>query len=308
VAAAGLAPDTIALAMIDDGHGAARAHALAAAAVLRFGPIPLQELLTDWRALEAAYRLRRYVTEAGGEPLEGSLALPHLLDPTLISTNCIVLPDARVDLLMLSHSPKLALFGKLLSAQECEGLIALGRDHVTPDEIVDGETGAGKVDPALRTSHGCALEAGLDGLVDAIDERVTRLTGRARDTREPITLSRYLPGQKFEPHTDYFYDNAAYGQHAGAQGQRIATLVIYLSEVEAGGGTVFPGAAIEVRPQRGGATYFTYQRGDGTPDPASVHGGAPVLSGEKWIATVWFRERADASERDKTAANAAIVC
>jgi len=35
--------------------------------------------------------------------------------------------------------------------------------------------------------------------------------------------------------------------------------------------------------------FFSYEE----PDPATrtLHGGAPVLAGEKWVATKWLRER-----------------
>ena len=46
---------------------------------------------------------------------------------------------------------------------------------------------------------------------------------------------------------------------------------------------------LEVAPVKGHAVFFSYDR----PDPATrtLHGGAPVLAGEKWVATKWLRER-----------------
>ena len=73
-------------------------------------------------------------------------------------------------------------------------------------------------------------------------------------------------------------------------GQRVATLIMYLHEPEAGGATVFPDAALSVLPKRGSAVFFSYSQPH--PDSLSLHGGAPVLAGEKWIATKWLRERA----------------
>jgi prolyl 4-hydroxylase len=34
--------------------------------------------------------------------------------------------------------------------------------------------------------------------------------------------------------------------------------------------------------------FFNYSRPH--PDSRSLHGGSPVISGEKWIATKWLRE------------------
>jgi prolyl 4-hydroxylase len=72
-------------------------------------------------------------------------------------------------------------------------------------------------------------------------------------------------------------------------GQRVATVVMYLAEPERGGGTTFPDVHLEVAPKRGNAVFFSYDR----PHPATrtLHGGAPVLAGEKWIATKWLRQQ-----------------
>ena len=64
---------------------------------------------------------------------------------------------------------------------------------------------------------------------------------------------------------------------------------MYLSEPEKGGGTVFPDVHLEVAPKRGNAVFFSYERPH--PSTKTLHGGAPVLAGEKWIATKWLRER-----------------
>jgi prolyl 4-hydroxylase len=64
---------------------------------------------------------------------------------------------------------------------------------------------------------------------------------------------------------------------------------MYLNEPQQGGGTTFPDAGLEVAPQRGNAVFFSYDRP--TPATRTLHGGAPVIVGEKWVATKWLRER-----------------
>ena len=72
-------------------------------------------------------------------------------------------------------------------------------------------------------------------------------------------------------------------------GQRVGTLVMYLNTPEKGGGTTFPDVHLEVGPQRGNAVFFSYERPHTS--TRTLHGGAPVIAGEKWIATKWLRER-----------------
>jgi len=74
-------------------------------------------------------------------------------------------------------------------------------------------------------------------------------------------------------------------------GQRAATMVIYLNDVEEGGETVFPEAGFAASPRRGGALWFEYCNAAGQLDPRSLHAGAAPLSGEKWIVTKWMRQR-----------------
>jgi hypothetical protein len=72
-------------------------------------------------------------------------------------------------------------------------------------------------------------------------------------------------------------------------GQRVATLVMYLNDPAQGGGTTFPDIGLEVAPQKGNAVFFSYDRPH--PSTRTLHGGAPVLAGEKWVATKWLRQR-----------------
>ena len=57
---------------------------------------------------------------------------------------------------------------------------------------------------------------------------------------EDIQVLRYEHGQKYDPHYDYFTDkvNIARGGH------RIATVLMYLTDVTKGGETVFPQAEV----------------------------------------------------------------
>ena len=78
-------------------------------------------------------------------------------------------------------------------------------------------------------------------------------------------------------------------------GGRFSTLILYLDDACEGGCTVFPELDLEVRPERGTALYFRNVRGPllaadahaMEPHPLTVHAGAPVLAGEKHIATKW---------------------
>jgi hypothetical protein len=108
---------------------------------------------------------------------------------------------------------------------------------------------------------------------------------------EPLSVNRYGKGGEFREHVDYLEESSTDTRVFGEAGDRVATLVLYLNEVASGGATVFPIAGLELRPQRGSALWFSYCDGADGFDPASLHAGAPIVRGEKWIATVWAHAR-----------------
>ena len=127
-------------------------------------------------------------------------------------------------------------------------------------------------------------------LTARIEQRIAKLLNWPAENGEGLQVLHYRPGSEYEPHYDYF-DPADPGTPAVLShgGQRVASLIMYLNTPERGGATTFPDAQLEVMPQRGNAVFFSYARPD--PTTRTLHAGAPVLAGEKWIATKWLRER-----------------
>ena len=59
---------------------------------------------------------------------------------------------------------------------------------------------------------------------------------------ESIQVLRYESGQKYEPHVD-FIRHTAKGYHSRG-GHRVATVLMYLSDVKMGDETVFPNSDV----------------------------------------------------------------
>lgn len=55
-----------------------------------------------------------------------------------------------------------------------------------------------------------------------------------------MQILHYEHGQKYEPHYDYFHDKA----NLELGGHRVATVLMYLSDVAKGGETVFPNSEV----------------------------------------------------------------
>ncbi|WP_374668120.1 2OG-Fe(II) oxygenase [Ramlibacter sp.] len=197
--------------------------------------------------------------------------------------------DRRVHVLQAIFNPRVVVFGNLLSDEECEQLIELARPRLARSLTVATKTGGEEVN-ADRTSNGMFFQRGENELVQRIERRLARLVNWPEENGEGLQILQYGPGAEYKPHYDYF-DPAEPGTPTILRrgGQRVGTVVMYLGEPTKGGGTVFPDVHLEVAPKRGNAVFFSYDRAH--PSTRTLHGGAPVLEGEKWIATKWLRER-----------------
>lgn len=196
--------------------------------------------------------------------------------------------DRQVAVLMQVQNPTLVVFGDLLSAEECEALIAAAEPRLARSRTVMTQTGGEEVS-VDRTSDGMFFSRGESELIQRIEQRIARLLNWPVLHGEGLQVLHYRPGAEYKPHYDYF-DPHEPGTPTILKrgGQRVGTLVMYLNDPEQGGGTTFPDLQLEVGPRRGNAVFFSYAQ----PHPSSrtLHGGAPVLKGEKWVATKWLRE------------------
>jgi prolyl 4-hydroxylase len=198
--------------------------------------------------------------------------------------------DRAVQILMALNAPRIVLFGDLLSPQECEALIKMSRGKLERSNVVDRQTGRYARHPD-RTSEGTYFRRAENELIARIETRIAELTGCPVERGEPIQVLHYNPGTEYKPHFDYFDpSDSGNRQVLSTGGQRIATLIMYLNDVQAGGSTVFPDIGLDVLPKRGNAVFFAYSDDQGRLDSRTLHGGSPVATGEKWIATKWLRQ------------------
>ena len=197
--------------------------------------------------------------------------------------------DRQVDILVNMASPRVVVFGNFMSDEECEALIADAEPRLKRSLTVETQSGGEAINEA-RTSDGMFFRRGETPVVERIEARIAQLLNWPLEFGEGLQVLHYRPGAEYKPHYDYFNpEEPGTVKILERGGQRVGTLVMYLNEPARGGGTTFPDVGLEVAPQRGNAVFFAYDR----PHPATktLHGGAPVLEGEKWVATKWLRER-----------------
>jgi prolyl 4-hydroxylase len=196
--------------------------------------------------------------------------------------------DRRVQVLMAMKQPRVIVFGGLLSDEECDAMVAAARPRMARSETVVVDTGGSEVNEA-RTSRGMFFERGENAVCKRIEQRIATLLNWPLVNGEGLQVLHYLPGAEYRPHHDYF-DPAKSGTTAitARGGQRVGTLIMYLNSPDKGGGTTFPDVGLEVSPVKGNAVFFSYDKPHVS--TKTLHGGAPVIAGEKWVATKWLRE------------------
>eukprot|EP00798_Chlamydomonas_sp_ICE-L_P023123 gene23123-30324_t len=194
----------------------------------------------------------------------------------------------------VSWAPRAFVYHNFLSTAECDHLVMLGNQRVTQSSVVDSKTGQTKFDD-IRTSFGGAFGVGEDPIIAGIEERI----------------AEYENGQKYDAHWDWFGSQLAKG-HFGGTGDRVATVLMYLSEVEEGGETALPLAdaidvnaqrlenpsqcaakqGIAVAPKKGSALmFFDMDVAGAEGDRKALHASCPTLKGMKWTATKWIHNK-----------------
>ena len=238
------------------------------------------------QALEDTLRTHLVERVAADATLPAGVPVPEPIGAA--QNNGFRLNDRPVQILASLRAPRVIVFGGLLSDTECDELVALAKTRLVRSETVQLHTGQSEVNTA-RTSEGMFFGRGENALCARIEARIAELLNWPLENGEGLQILRYSPGAEYKPHYDYF-DPAQSGTPGILRrgGQRVASLVMYLVAPTRGGATVFPDVDFEVNPVKGNAVFFSYDRPH--PGTRSLHGGAPVLEGEKWVATKWLRE------------------
>ena len=215
--------------------------------------------------------IRFQVSEARDMSEEASI-LP--VQPVYFLGDCVVSGT------VLHVEPLIMKFDRLLTDDECRRLIEAAAPRLKASRLVN------RIASSIRTSRGMFFEHGEDPFIRRIEERIARLMHVPIEHAEGLQVLHYGPGQEYRDHHDFFEENTP-----ASANNRISTLIIYLNDVEEGGETVFPLLRLEVKPARGAALYFEYFYRRPEVNALTLHRSAPVVRGEKWVATQWMRRQ-----------------
>lgn len=184
---------------------------------------------------------------------------------------------------VLSWFPRALYFPNFATTEQCQGIIKMAKAELKPSSLAlrKGETAENT--KGVRTSSGMFISASEDktGILDLIEEKIAKATMIPRTHGEAFNVLRYEIGQSYYSHYDAF-DPSQYGPQ---KSQRVASFLLYLSDVEEGGETMFPFEnaqnmdvnydfrkciGLKVKPRRGDGLLFYSLFPNGTIDPVSI--------------------------------------
>ncbi|MGD6776746.1 2OG-Fe(II) oxygenase [Sutcliffiella horikoshii] len=195
--------------------------------------------------------------------------------------NKIKTEDREIAIIARMEEPLVVVLANVLSDEECDALIRLSKDKMKRSKVSNGL----EVD-AIRTSSSTFFHEGENELVARIEKRVSQIMNVPVEHGEGLQILNYQVGQEYKAHFDFFKSSSK-----PVSNPRISTLVMYLNDVEEGGETYFPKVKFSVSPQKGMAVYFEYFYDDQELNELTLHGGSPVVVGDKWAATQWMRRK-----------------
>ncbi|XP_068174384.1 prolyl 4-hydroxylase subunit alpha-3 isoform X2 [Antennarius striatus] len=189
---------------------------------------------------------------------------------------------------VLSLHPYVVLYHDFITDTEAQEIKALAQLGLRRSVVATGEKQA---TAEYRISKSAWLKGSEQSTVGRLDQKISTLTGLnvTHPYGEYLQVVNYGIGGHYEPH----FDHATSPSSPVFQlktGNRVATFMIYLSSVEAGGTTAFIYANFSVPVIEKAALFWWNLHRNGQGDVDTLHAGCPVLIGDKWVANKWIHE------------------
>jgi prolyl 4-hydroxylase len=180
----------------------------------------------------------------------------------------------------------------------------LGRARVS-DTVASQGTKTPGGESKTRTNSVAWLTGSGDPILEALEDKICDIVACQPENTEEFQVIYYEKEQEYRPHYDSYDMLSEHGRlNTVRGGNRLITMLLYLSDVDEGGGTSFPNLGLTVQAKKGRMLVFYNVRPveapgfypDGpaqayVPEPNALHSGDPVIAGTKWAVNKWVRQR-----------------
>lgn len=187
-------------------------------------------------------------------------------------------------------SPKILIFHDVMSDNEIETVKSMAKPRFKRATVQNYKTG--ELETAqYRISKSAWLKDKEHKHIGDICRRVRDMTGLTVETAEELQVVNYGIGGHYEPHFDFARKEETNAFKSLGTGNRIATVLFYMSDVPQGGATVFPNINAAIWPKKGTAAFWFNLHSSGEGDLNTRHAACPVLAGSKWVSNKWIHEQ-----------------
>ncbi|KAF1757806.1 hypothetical protein GCK72_014263 [Caenorhabditis remanei] len=197
---------------------------------------------------------------------------------------------APIKVEILRFDPLAVLFKNVISDSEIKVIKELASPKLKRATVQNSKTG--ELEHATyRISKSAWLKGDLHPVIERVNRRIEDFTGLYQGTSEELQVANYGLGGHYDPHFDFARKEEKNAFKTLNTGNRIATVLFYMSQPERGGATVFNHLGTAVFPSKNDALFWYNLRRDGEGDLRTRHAACPVLLGVKWVSNKWIHER-----------------
>ncbi|ELT98193.1 hypothetical protein CAPTEDRAFT_162820 [Capitella teleta] len=189
---------------------------------------------------------------------------------------------------MLNFDPAIYVYHDVLTDSQNAIIKEVSRPKLHRSGVfskTDADTGLSN----FRTSQTAWHDDSTHPLIARLSQKASAISNLTLETVEHLQVLNYGIGGLYEPHWD-FVQGEERNEFSESDRNRVATFICYLSELEAGGYTVYPTVGAAVVPRKNSCALWYNLMRNGTGDYRTYHAACPILYGYKWVANKWFHE------------------
>ncbi|KAL1418419.1 hypothetical protein MTO96_025920 [Rhipicephalus appendiculatus] len=151
--------------------------------------------------------------------------------------------------------PRIVIYHDVLSEHEMNVIKTLAQPRLRRATVQNYKSGELET-ASYRISKSAWLKNEEHGVIARVTRRIEDITGLTADTAEELQVVNYGIGGHYEPHFDFARREEKNAFQSLGTGNRIATWLNYMSDVSAGGATVFPQLRLTLWPKKGAAAFW----------------------------------------------------
>ncbi|XP_017131017.2 prolyl 4-hydroxylase subunit alpha-1-like [Drosophila elegans] len=220
----------------------------------------------------------------------GQCEVPRKLRKLYCLYNHVTAPFLRLAPIkteILSVDPFIVVLHDMVSPKESALLRSSSKKNMIPSSVYHVATKSHEVS-TFRLSKFVLYNNSFNEATLKIAERLGDATGLDMNCTEVFQVMNYGLGGFFDTHMDLMLSRK---DRFKGKPERMATTLIYLSDVLQGGATLFPKLNLTVFPKSGSALFWYSFNTKGNAEMRTIHTGCPVIVGSKWVVSKWIYDK-----------------